>query len=66
MEDAFKPHTGPLANKSEAEPEQLAVRKLFAGAIGYYKNPGSHRNVIVGPDEAVELILPSESASKNC
>lgn len=56
MEDAFKPHTGPLANKSEEEPEQLAVRKLFAGAIGYYKNPGSHRNVIVSPDEAVELI----------
>src|SRR6185436_3041009 len=38
MEEAFKPNAGTLADSSETESEQLALRKLYAGAIGYYKN----------------------------
>ncbi|HSS21245.1 MAG TPA: TIGR02391 family protein [Pyrinomonadaceae bacterium] len=56
MEEAFKPSVGALTDSSETEPEQLALRKLYAGAIGYYKNPGSHQNVAIDPAEAVELI----------
>ena len=38
--------------------ERDAVAHLFAGAIGYAKNPQSHRNApITEPAEAVELLL---------
>jgi uncharacterized protein (TIGR02391 family) len=56
MNFAFKPQAGPLTDRNLPESEQLALRSLFAGAIGYYKNPGSHRHVPSDP-EAVASIL---------
>ncbi|GAA4682157.1 TIGR02391 family protein [Frondihabitans cladoniiphilus] len=54
MRDAFKVG-GPLADANEVVPEQDAVRDLFTGAIGAFKNPTSHR--------AVEFDSPIEAAS---
>ena len=38
--------------------EREALANLFAGAIGSYKNPHSHRNVpIVDAAEAAEIVM---------
>jgi uncharacterized protein (TIGR02391 family) len=58
MREAFKDNTGPLTDTSVPVAEQTARRELFSGAIGSYKNPGSHRQVLItDPAEAVELIF---------
>lgn len=58
MRKAFDVNDGPLTNKNLPEAERLALQHLFAGAIGSYKNPQSHRNVsIEDPIEAVEMII---------
>jgi uncharacterized protein (TIGR02391 family) len=58
IREAFKPNIGPLTDKTLPEAEQSALRDLFAGAIGTYKNPGSHRDVpLTDPTEAVEMIF---------
>jgi uncharacterized protein (TIGR02391 family) len=57
MRKAFKPETGPLTDKSALLDEQEALAHLFAGAIGSYKNPHSHRNVQIEAREAVEMIM---------
>lgn len=58
MRSAFKPLSGPLADLDQPAAEQQALSDLFAGAIGYYKNPHSHRNVsLADPAEAVEMIM---------
>lgn len=55
---AFQENTGPLADKTLPVSEQQAMSHLFAGAIGYYKDPGSHRQVTINePAEAVEMIM---------
>jgi uncharacterized protein (TIGR02391 family) len=36
---------GPLTNKTATKGEQDAVRELFSGALGTFKNPSSHREV---------------------
>ena len=36
MNAAFKPHVGPLTDRGLPEPEQLALRALFAGATGTF------------------------------
>lgn len=56
MRDAFKVG-GPLANSDDVDPEQGAVRDLFTGIIGAFKNPSSHRTVEYdSPIEAASII----------
>ncbi len=58
MRQAFALDTGPLTDKSVERGEQSARMDLFAGAIGSYKNPHSHRDVdLTDPVEAAEIIL---------
>jgi len=45
MRQAFDQVKGPLTNKAPLKPEREALAHLFAGTIGYYKNPQSHREV---------------------
>lgn len=57
MRRAFDKATGPLSDMTMPEAEREARAHLFAGAIGSYKNPHSHRNVALDdPDEAAEII----------
>lgn len=58
MRLAFDKHNGPLTNFAETEAERDALAHLFAGAIGRYKNPHSHRTVhIKEPQEAQETLV---------
>ena len=58
MRKAFDPDNGPLADMSTEKAEREARAHLFAGAIGSYKNPHSHRNVALDdPDEAAEIVM---------
>ena len=58
MRKAFDAKTGPLTDPSVEEAEREARAHLFAGVIGSYKNPQSHRNVALeDPDEAAEIIM---------
>ena len=58
MRKAFDPRNGPLAEMNVEEGEREALSALFAGAIGSYKNPHSHRNVpLHDPAEAIEIVL---------
>ena len=54
---AFDPSTGPLTDSATPAPEREALSHLFAGAIGSYKNPHSHRNVAIDAQEAAEMIV---------
>lgn len=54
---AFDPAAGPLTDTAAPLAEREALAHLFAGAIGSYKNPHSHRNVSIEPQEAVEMIM---------
>ncbi|KAF0247026.1 MAG: hypothetical protein FD180_143 [Planctomycetota bacterium] len=53
---AFNPKSGPLTDAGLVDSEREAISHLFAGAIGAVKNPGSHRKVTMGAQEAVDLI----------
>lgn len=57
MRKAFAVPNGPLTDRSLPEGEQESLLHLFSGAIGSYKNPSSHRNVSIEPEEAVEMIM---------
>lgn len=54
---AFHVQNGNLTDLNQQTAERQAISDLFAGAIGSYKNPGSHRNVDVSAEEAVEMII---------
>lgn len=55
---AFNKDSGPLRDPNQEEAEREALMHLFAGAIGSYKNPHSHRNVPMDdPEEAIEIVL---------
>jgi uncharacterized protein (TIGR02391 family) len=57
MRKAFAAGSGPLADHTAPVAEQEALAHLFAGAIGSYKNPHSHRNVAIGPEDAFEMVV---------
>jgi uncharacterized protein (TIGR02391 family) len=49
---------GPLADVSLVTSEQEATAHLFAGAIGLFKNPTSHRSGAVSkPEDVVALVM---------
>ncbi len=58
MQQAFSPKGGPLLDASLDPGEQRATMDLFAGAIGAFKNPSSHRQVDYGDATiAAEAVL---------
>jgi uncharacterized protein (TIGR02391 family) len=58
MRKAFHSQSGNLTDKSHPISEREALAHLFAGAIGLYKNPSSHRHLVfTDPSEAVEMIF---------
>jgi uncharacterized protein (TIGR02391 family) len=58
MRKAFDPENGPLTDLTTERAEREARSSLFAGAIGSYKNPHSHRDVpLDDPAEAIEIVL---------
>jgi uncharacterized protein (TIGR02391 family) len=55
---AFNKETGPLTDQDAEEAEKEALSNLFAGAIGSYKNPHSHRHVPLDDvAEAAEIVM---------
>lgn len=57
MRNAFHAERGPLSDESEPTSEREALLHLFAGAIGRFKNPSSHRHVeIDDAGEAFEML----------
>lgn len=56
---AFHPDTGPLRDTAVVDRGERESRMhLFAGALGSFKNPSSHRNVdFTDPREVAEIIL---------
>jgi uncharacterized protein (TIGR02391 family) len=58
MFKAFNPGNGPLTRDTDPEAERDALMHLFAGAIGSYKNPHSHRYVAIRDAvEAQEMVM---------
>lgn len=61
MRDAFRPAgktaSGPLTDAQLPVAEREGMASLFAGAIGLYKNPQSHRNVPTDAADAAEAIM---------
>jgi len=58
MRKAFHQTKGLLTDLTRPSAEREALAHLFAGAIGSYKNPSSHRHVgFADPIEAVETIM---------
>jgi uncharacterized protein (TIGR02391 family) len=64
MQQAFRPpktddgQSGPLHRAADEPGEAVAVMSLFAGAIGLFKNPASHRRVdFDDATEAAEVVL---------
>jgi len=58
MRKAFEKTSGPLSNQQQPDSERESLAHLFAGAIGSYKNPHSHRTVtITDLNEAQEMVI---------
>lgn len=55
---AFDKRCGPLADMDEPEGEREALQFFAAGAVGYFKNPRSHRRTdLRDPQEAAEMLI---------
>ena len=64
MRRAFDPKNGPLSDQNQTEAEREALCNLFAGAIGSYKNPHSHRTVaLTEPREAQQQVMATHLLS---
>lgn len=58
MRTAFAPDNGPLTDMTAEASERQGRMDFFAGAIGSYKNPHSHRDVnLDDPYEALEIVF---------
>jgi uncharacterized protein (TIGR02391 family) len=57
MRKAFDPKTGPLRDEAAIDLEKTAIAEMFAGLIGSYKTPRSHRHVVLDATEAAEIII---------
>ncbi len=58
MRKAFNPDDGPLTDLGQPKPERESLMHFFAGSIGSYKNPHSHRTInIEDQNEAQEMVL---------
>jgi len=58
MRKAFDPQGGALVDRNAPAAEREARSALFAGSMGSYKNPQSHRKVdLDNPGEAAEIIM---------
>jgi uncharacterized protein (TIGR02391 family) len=58
MRKAFDLKTGPLLDANVVPGEQQAMADVFAGAMGLFKNPTSHRlNAFNSAEQAVSLVL---------
>lgn len=57
MRKAFDKDTGNLTDTNQHSSEQEAIAHLFAGAMGYCRNPLGHREVNLTAEEAVEMIF---------
>lgn len=57
MRKAFDPQKGTLTNTQSLSSEKHAMRDLFVGAIGLFKNPVSHRDIdVITSEEAAVYI----------
>jgi uncharacterized protein (TIGR02391 family) len=55
---AFHIDSGPLTDRTKDAAEKAALRNLFTGALGSYKNPHSHRRIsLTDPAEAAEMVV---------
>jgi uncharacterized protein (TIGR02391 family) len=58
MREGFSPNTGKLANMALVMSERERMADLFAGAIGTFKNPLSHRKVgNIDPKPVIEELM---------
>lgn len=54
---AFHPDDGPLTEKGQDGGERTGLMNLMSGALGYFKNPQSHRRVDLQAAEAREMLV---------
>lgn len=56
MRKAFNKDNGPLINAEWTDAEKEAIAQLFAGAIGFMKNPSSHHMINIKKSQALEML----------